>query len=337
MKPNNKKSFFEIYLIKKISEEYENIKDQEDSLAEKADMILGKVGPIEYEISFLRVNKELGQLGLSTFIKVANRKRRSQIQKYCNDVDQENQMTIFVNDYLQTDWVETIKKFKMDPEQEKLYLNINNKLEKEYSRDDIRVLDKVENWNKWERQLYSLIFKVKENNIKPIGKESFRKSSNREIISIVDFVGNSGKSTFWKWILDKYKGEVATIPYGSASQLRSRIVNLGPKKLYIIDLPRTSGRNDNKEDILSVIEEIKSGKVDSTMYGSSESLIFDCPWVIVSSNFEFKYESLSRDRWRVYLMDHKKLELVRKKLSVEKLREMEKKSELALLEVYESC
>lgn len=337
MKTNNKKSFFEIYLIKKISEEYENIKDQENSLAEKADMILGKVGPIEYEISFLRVNKELGQLGLSTFIKVANRKRRSQIQKYCNDVDHDNQMTIFVNDYLQTDWVETINKFKMDPEQEKLYLNINNKLEKEYSRDDIRVLDKVENWNKWERQLYSLIFKVKENNIKPIEKESFRKSTNREIISIVDFVGNSGKSTFWKWILDKYKGEVATIPYGSASQLRSRIVNLGPKKLYIIDLPRTSGKNDNKEDILSVIEEIKSGKVDSTMYGSSESLIFDCPWVIVSSNFEFKYESLSRDRWRVYLMDHKRLELVRKKLSIEKLREMEKKSELALLEIYESC
>lgn len=337
MNPNNKKSFFEIYLIKNISEEYDSLEEQQKSLAEKADMILGRVGPIEHEISFLRINEQLGQLGLSTFIKVANRKRRSQIQKYCTDVDQDNELTIFVNDYLQVDWVDMINKFKRDPEQEKLYLDINTKLEKEYSREDIKVLDKIDNWNKWERQIYALIFKVKENNIKPLKKEIFRKSVSREIISMVDFVGNSGKSTFWKWILDKYKGDVATIPYGSASQLRSRIVNLGPKKLYIIDLPRTSGRNDSKDDILSVIEEIKSGKIDSTMYGSSESLIFDCPWVIVSSNFEFRYESLSRDRWKVYLMDHKKLKLVRKRLSVEKLKEMEKKSELALLEIYESC
>ena len=129
---------------------------------------------------------------------------------------------------------------------------------------------------------------------------SIKKADPRKIISILDRNGNHGKSSFFKYLLIENSDDVGRVGYVSAGQLRSRAMNMGPKKIYIIDLARTKSKGDSGLDILSTIEDLKSGLVISTFYGRANSLIMDPPTIIISSNYEFDYESLSKDRWLVY-------------------------------------
>lgn len=55
-----------------------------------------------------------------------------------------------------------------------------------------------------------------------------------------------------------------------------------------------------EEDLLSVIEDLKSGLVINVMYGSGKTLLMEPPHIIVSSNYKLNYENLSKDRWEVY-------------------------------------
>lgn len=75
---------------------------------------------------------------------------------------------------------------------------------------------------------------------------------------------------------------------------------MGKKDLYIVDLARSKSKNDKEEDLLSVLEDIKSGLVTNAMYGSGKTLLIEPPHIIVSSNYVLKYELLSNDRWEVY-------------------------------------
>lgn len=93
--------------------------------------------------------------------------------------------------------------------------------------------------------------------------------------------------------------------YGSASQLRSGAVNIGKKKLYIVDLARSKSSGDKEEDLLSVLEDIKNGFVTNAMYGSGKTLMMEPPHIIVSSNYILNYELLSSDRWQVYEINSK--------------------------------
>ena len=57
---------------------------------------------------------------------------------------------------------------------------------------------------------------IDEKRINPSKIYPFKDSEKRAIISIVDFQGNLEKSTFWKWLLDKYCEDIATLSYGTA-------------------------------------------------------------------------------------------------------------------------
>ena len=140
--------------------------------------------------------------------------------------------------------------------------------------------------------------------------EKFKKPDPRHILSLVDKKGNTGKSSFFKWLYYKYPKNIGRIGYGSASQLRSSVVNIGKKDLYIIDLSRSKSRNDRQEDLLSVLEDLKSGLVTNAMYGSGRTLLMEPPHIIVSSNYNLDYNLLSEDRWEVYEISDKKLKKV---------------------------
>lgn len=78
------------------------------------------------------------------------------------------------------------------------------------------------------------------------------------------------------------------------------MIKIGRKKLYIIDLPRSKSRFDHQEDLLSVVEELKSGFVSNAMYGGGETLIMGPPHIVISSNHKFNSSLLSKDRWKIY-------------------------------------
>lgn len=167
-----------------------------------------------------------------------------------------------------------------------------------YQGTDIKIFDNRSNWFGWQKQIYNMIANE---------RGEIKQPNLRTIISIVDRRGNSGKSTFFKYMLAKeFPNDIARIGYGSASQLRPSVTNIGPKKIYIIDLPRSKSKQDREEDLLSILEDIKIGLVINPMYGVGNTLLMDPPHVIVASNYIPNYKLLSSDRWEMHEITEEK-------------------------------
>lgn len=90
--------------------------------------------------------------------------------------------------------------------------------------------------------------------------------------------------------------------------------------IYIIDLTRSKGKFDNEQDLLSVIEDLKSGFLTSPMYGRNSILMMDPPHLIISSNSEMDYSLLSHDRWKIFTINEN-YKLKEKSYKFEKMKE----------------
>ena len=234
------------------------------------------------------------------FFKSNKRKRKGELAKFCQKYLPEKQ------EYQ----VQGIRGESFEEQIEKLKRNKNFVLRNEpedpidileYKGLDLLRFENPKDWYPWQKQIYNTIFEEEDD------KTVFKKPDPRHIVSLVDKKGNSGKSSFFKWIFYKYPKNIGRIGYGSASQLRSSVVNIGRKDLYIIDLSRSKSKNDRQEDLLSVLEDLKSGLVTNAMYGSGRTLIMEPPHIVVSSNYNLDYELLSEDRWDVFEIINKKL------------------------------
>jgi len=160
-----------------------------------------------------------------------------------------------------------------------------------YNGKDLDIFKKKANWYPWQLKIWNLLFDKSGN---------FLESDDRKIVHLVDLSGNSGKSSFFKYLLLCYNNSIGRIGYGTSQQLRSSFINIGEKKLYIIDLSRSKGYADREQDLLSVIEDVKTGLVSNAMYGSGVNLLMPPPHIIISSNYVFDINLLSLDRWQVY-------------------------------------
>lgn len=167
-----------------------------------------------------------------------------------------------------------------------------------YKGDDVNFLDDETKRYPWQADLYKIFF---EDDI------LFVKSpeSTRQIIWVYDSGGNSGKSLFTKWLCFR-NSDVTKIAFGSAQQLRSAIVSVGPRLMYIIDIPRTLGEDDSLKNIYSVIEDIKNGYVVSSFYGTHKEIMMTSPHVLIFSNSLPDTKYLSRDRWIIKVINYKK-------------------------------
>ena len=175
--------------------------------------------------------------------------------------------------------------------------NLNSNLNSNsnsYSAEDLKVFEEYRNLYDWQKTLYEKI-------IAPDGE--FNAADSSKIISVIDKEGKKGKSSFVKWLCYNYPLDIARISYGTASQLRSAVFNMGRRKCYIIDLPRTRGKSDSLADILSVIEDVKNGFVTSSMDEGDKQLMMAPPTVIVFSNTTLPLHSLSEDRWDLYTIN----------------------------------
>lgn len=143
----------------------------------------------------------------------------------------------------------------------------------------------------WQKDILDQVFYADEITLKT--------PDDRSIIWITDTKGNSGKSKLIKYLCFNYS-DIVKISFGTASQLRSSIISAGPKKMYIVDMPRTLGDDDSIPSLLSSIEDIKNGFVVSSMYGKHQSLMMDPPHILVFSNIECPVSMMSDDRWKIY-------------------------------------
>jgi len=281
----NKHSFYEVVLSHSTTT---YLNPDGETFDELLDEFISKVNPVEkdFYVFFDTIKNQITYL-----FKVEPRRRTSYIKKIVDELS-----SFFFFDYA----LQPLTK-----DQKVLLLNnlkkdsdirlIRGSSVIEYTGEDISIFRDKENYYPWQKDLYNKIFQ-EDDSLKPI--------EYRKIISIVDPKGKCGKSTFVKYLCYK-REDFVKLSYGTSMQLRSAILNIGPKKCYLIDLPRTSGTFDKREDILSVIEDLKNGHMTSPMYGKYSNILMDPPLVIVFSNIFFPYDSLSEDRWDSYMIVEK--------------------------------
>tara|TARA_B110000967_G_scaffold198706_1_gene232143 strand:- start:758 stop:1150 length:393 start_codon:yes stop_codon:yes gene_type:complete len=122
-----------------------------------------------------------------------------------------------------------------------------------------------------------------------------------------------------EYISFKHPNTAVKITFGTVSQLRTSIVNTGEKKLYILDVTRTTAKYDNIDDVLSVIKDFKNGYVVAK---SNKKWVCKPPHVVINTDTELDYSKLSADRWEVYNIKKKpncnilKLKIMQKKQKV---------------------
>lgn len=163
-----------------------------------------------------------------------------------------------------------------------------------YEASDLQMFDNSANWYPWQKSFMELIF----------NKDlTLKKPDDRTIIWIQDLMGNSGKSKLVKHICYNYSEEACKLSFGSSTQLRSACITAGPKKLYFIDVPRTLGKEDSINELISVIEDIKNGFIVSSMYGKHLQMMFDPPHIVVFANVYCPPNALSGDRLDEYTLN----------------------------------
>lgn len=160
-----------------------------------------------------------------------------------------------------------------------------------YEASDLQIFNNSVNWYPWQESFMKLIFK---NDL------TLNDPDDRTILWIHDLMGNSGKSKLVKHICYNYSEEACKLSFGSSTQLRSACITAGPKKLYFIDVPRTLGKDDDMNDLISVIEDIKNGFIVSSMYGKHQQMMFDPPHIVVFANVFCPPHALSGDRLKTF-------------------------------------
>ena len=283
----NKRSYFYIEINLTNPENYNNEYFLE-GLDDDIDIILDRMNVSEENYRFRsKDNKKT-----VVYFKPDRRKRKGQLSKLCTRYFKEeivkhvNVDGLSRNNYLKgvNDFMSSNKSYKVLEEPDKM-------LNEDYDRNDIKHFDNKENWMLWHKEIYNSLFDE---------RDKLKRPDDRKITYILDLVGKSGKSQFYKWIFNKHPQMVGRISYGTASQLKSSMVNIGPRKIYIIDLARSLGKNDSQSDLLSAIEDLKSGLVINPMFGNGKVLEMAPPHIIISANYLLDLNSLSADRWDSY-------------------------------------
>lgn len=141
--------------------------------------------------------------------------------------------------------------------------------------------DLIQKFYPWQESLFSMVM---------------TSPDDRKIPLICDTSGNKGKSVFAKTL--GYHHGACVIPLGlTSAQMKSAIVSAGPKKIYILDLPRN---NKSFQEIFDTIEELKRGFVISCFHGKLKELYMARPHVVCFTNEFPQLDLLSFDMWDLY-------------------------------------
>lgn len=116
--------------------------------------------------------------------------------------------------------------------------------------------------------------------------------SPREIIFVVDTVGNKGKSWFCRYYCDMHDNAQIIIP-GKKADMALILNDL--KRVFFLDAPRSKQGEYLQYDFL---EEVKNGMVFSPKY-ESEIKKFKTPHLVVMMNEDPDYAKLSGDRYNI--------------------------------------
>lgn len=135
-------------------------------------------------------------------------------------------------------------------------------------------------------------------------KKTLSTEEDRIIDVIIDLEGNSGKTSFTRYMMVHHGGKLLPMCNDYKDILRM-VMCIGKKDLYFIDMPRAM----NKEKLYqfySAIETIKGGYAYDDRY-EFKDMIFDPPRICIFTNKKPDLKLLSQDRWRLWTIRNKKL------------------------------
>lgn len=119
--------------------------------------------------------------------------------------------------------------------------------------------------------------------------------------------GNIGKSTLIGYIR-AYKLGRALPPVNDYRDMLRMVCDLPTDRNYFVDMPRAL-KKDKLGQFYSAIETIKDGYAYDDRYHFKEKN-FDCPNIWIFSNILPEFELLSKDRWKVWVVEDNNLNLL---------------------------
>lgn len=125
----------------------------------------------------------------------------------------------------------------------------------------------------------------------------------RNIISVHDSIGKSGKSQFAKWLrVGQKKLTVRKLPVASVQQLNSAVYLITKNEhidVFIIDITRSLGKEQTFQDLFSALEDVLNGYVVDVMFGKYHETLFKPPIILLFTNYKFGeiHKYMSDDRW----------------------------------------
>lgn len=126
------------------------------------------------------------------------------------------------------------------------------------------------------------------------------KPDDRTINYIVDYVGKQGKSKVSKYLM--WKGVARTFGWVEPKNAFYSIAQEEGQRAYIFDLTRTKPKKMAADDMYSMIEAIKNGMVDGSLY-ENRAVLFNPPHVWVFANVPPRKDALSADRFKLWTID----------------------------------
>lgn len=131
--------------------------------------------------------------------------------------------------------------------------------------------------------------------------------SDRTVNLVVDPRGNNGKSLFVEWL--EYLGLTVELPgFNSSEDFLQAAMNLPEQKMYLVDLPRAMPKK-HLNGLFTAIEKLKNGYMCDKRYHFKWKRLLHSPSICVFTNKMPSVSYLSKDRWQVWTIKNKKLEV----------------------------
>lgn len=305
MNSDNKNSYFKmVFETTRDVSSFDEVESIVDNVTDRVEPILGQV-QADNETYIIYKKNSLKKVVF--LFKTKSRKRlsllRNTINKYLPNGDSisfknnndrlkflyENRDTPIlesVEALTKSQFIEEFRKYKKDTT-----ITIEGDIDSiiDYSGKDIEIFKEKDSWFKWQRKLHDLLY-TEYNTIKD--------ACDRSIILIIDPVGCSGKSKFLKYLYVKDRRNIGILNEASASQLKANMMKIAGKKIYFIDLPRTSGELGTL-GLMHSLEMLKNGFLNSSFRGASSVAICEPPHIVVTTN-HMPEGNLSVDRWQCF-------------------------------------
>lgn len=146
-------------------------------------------------------------------------------------------------------------------------------------------------WKPWQQRVHDILRQT---------------PNDRDVVVIVDPVGNQGKSYMVRNYGLMYPRESIFVDQGKSTDMKMAVTqaldHYSPRVIFL-DLTRTNVDGFNA----TVVEQLKNGFWMNSKYQSKQVDLYGSPHVVIMCNEHLDYSRMSEDRWKIYTIEDQRL------------------------------